>query len=135
MANVSVTASNVSLVTPDYETGVLSGTVDAGDIVAFSTVTQRWSAAADDVAAGVAVRMAISSGFAGQVIGLAPAGAEVSLGSVLTKRGVYAISPSTAGAIAPIADVTSSDVLFLVGYAKDASTMVLLLKYTGVTGA
>lgn len=56
---------------------------------------------------------------------------EITVGSILTDKGIYVLSAANAGKIAPIGDLGGSDLVFLVGIAVSATVLRTLLKYTG----
>lgn len=135
MADVSVTTTAVALDGEDSPgTAVLGEACSAGDSLAYDATNEHWVLAAHDTA-DVRIAVALSGGAVGQTIAIAEAiGDKVTLGTgVLTKGGVYAISAAADGGIAPIGDLTTGNGVYLLGYAEDADTLVLLLKYTGVT--
>tara|TARA_Y100001972_G_scaffold88964_1_gene108859 strand:+ start:731 stop:1144 length:414 start_codon:yes stop_codon:yes gene_type:complete len=133
VANISITATDVVRVSGSYSQGLLGATVDAGEMVAYDATNQYWVLATEISGGSNPVKMAISSGVAGQVIGLAEPGAEITLGSaVMTAGDVLVASATTAGKIAPHSDLVAGDTLYIVGYAKTTDEIVLILKYTGV---
>lgn len=136
VADVSVTTTAVAIDSDDTPgLAVLGAACVAGDALQYDAANSNWILATDAVAADVRVAVALASGSTGQTVPIAQAVDDaVTLGTgVLTAGGVYAVSGATAGKIAPVADLTTGDGVYLLGYASDADTLVLLLKRTGVT--
>jgi|OM-RGC.v1.026302643 hypothetical protein len=135
MADLNITASDVQLAEGAAGVGTLSAAVDAGDVIQYDSDAGTWGPASDTVEATVRVAIALASGAAGQTIALASTdGDELVLGSVLTPGEIYIIS-SNAGRIAPHGDlsIAGGDQLFILGYAKTATTLVFTPIHTGVT--
>lgn len=132
MANLTITAASV---------GVASGTVDVQAVQVGESVTHGqplyFSAnkyyKCDATSATKANCAVISLGAAstdGWVMALFPGG-EYTVGATLTLATTYVIS-ATSGAIAPIADLASTNYSTILGTAKNTSTIVFQPYVSGV---
>jgi hypothetical protein len=120
MADVSITAANVARVTTGSNpTKVLQvtwgATITAGLTVYKDTADEKWKAADNNVSALLAgsagIGIALSGGANGQ-LGLVAIGGDLTAGGTLTLGETYIVS-STAGGIAPVADISTNFVTVL----------------------
>jgi hypothetical protein len=137
MADISITASNVVPATDaSTEVILLGADADAGDILVYDSTDGDWVLAANSSAAlagngdPLQLRMATSSGVAGQSVSAVRPGSKVTVGSVLTKGRWYVLS--TGGAISPESDATTNDWSTLIGYAVSATQLSFQPIVTGV---
>lgn len=135
MADLTITPANVVWSSGPKATGVAGETVTAGMPVYLKESDGKfWKA---DNNAGAAPSMVygltLHGAAADQPLNVALATAIVSFGAILTVGETY-IQSSTAGGIAPIADVSTNYVSY-VGVGKTTSTMLLLLTGSGVQHA
>jgi hypothetical protein len=136
MADVTVTAANVELV--DGNTGVLTAgaTITAGQAIYKDTSDSNKAKLADADAgttlAATVEGIALSGATSGNKVTFAKLGAEVDIGGTVSMGRVYVLS-GTAGAIAPEADLATSDRCSVIGYATSATNLKLTLNNTDVT--
>jgi hypothetical protein len=135
MAAITVTASGVSPITGNTQTdvGISNDTITAGmpiykDVNNSNKLT-RCDADAS-LAASQAVGISLHAALAGQPIRYAISG-DMNFGSGLTANVVY-IAGATAGAINPVADLTTGWYLQVLGLAISTSVMRLGLLASGV---
>lgn len=135
MVDLVITAANVVPQTGALiEHGTYGATVTAGMSVYLNTTTREWEPAdADTLATANAAGIALNSAGDGQPGAVVVEG-PVALGAVLTVGSVYVVS-STAGGIAPSADLVATDYVSVLG--TPISTSVLQVKriITGVAKA
>lgn len=133
MADLIITGSDV-IVSGNTAVGEAGEAMGPGDTVYYDDDTNVWmlaSAAADDgdKRHGIVVSGAVAAGQ--RVIVAVDAETVVTVGTVLTQGQVYVVS-ATAGNIAPLSDLVSTNYLYLLGYAQSTSELVLLVEHTGV---
>ncbi len=132
IGDTAVTVSSDAAVNPI----LLGATAVPGDVLYYDTVSSSWKLADADASASAGsgtdayLMMALSGGASGQRIVAAAAGVTVTMDAVLTKGTVYYLS-TTAGGMTNTAPSTG-DFLAIVGYATSTTTLVLMLKSTGV---
>lgn len=135
MADISITASSVKLVSGPTETLEAGASIAAGQ-VCYKEASSGAAKLADNDSATSEVRsargMAINSAAADQPVQLARDGAVVDVGAVLTAGTDYYLS-GTAGAICPRADVTTGDDPVRIGMALTTSQLRLDILDPGVT--
>ncbi|MGE0214003.1 MAG: hypothetical protein AB7S41_20120 [Parvibaculaceae bacterium] len=135
MADISITAANVKLVSGPSEQLKAGAAVTAGQI-AYRDSATKTAKLADNDSATAEVRavfgMALHAAAVDQPIALAKSGAVVDLGAVLTAGVDYYLS-GTAGAICPRADVTTGDDPIRIGMALTTSRLQLDFNDPNVT--
>ncbi len=57
----------------------------------------------------------------------------VTIGATIVKAGIYVVSPTGAGGIAPVADIGSGQYLSILGYATTTGILAAIGLATGVT--
>lgn len=134
MADLTVTAASVLHSAGTKETGIAGETITAGMAVYLkSSDSKLWKAQADGTAAeAAAVGIALHAALAGQPLVYAANGATINIGATTSKATVYVVS-AAAGAVAPIADLVSTNYITHLGYAT-ATDGTFLIKITP-TGA
>ena len=137
MADISITAANVGLTD---DSGVAYRRVQYGE-----TVTQGkslylkaadgkyWLADADALATAACVGIAITPGAADEY-GIMVEEGPLDLGATLTVGATYVVS-TTAGGIAPIADLGSGDFTTILGVAVTSGKLDLKIYQSGVAKA
>lgn len=127
MADLSITAANVKLVSGPTKKRIAGGAIAAGQVCYQASATKKANLADND-SATAEVRaidgVALNGAAADQPIELAANGAVISLGAVLTAGVDYYVS-GTAGGICPRADVTTGDDPIRVGIALTTSNLQL----------
>lgn len=136
MADIVVTAANVKATNAQtkIEYGrVAAATIAAGEVVYIDTTTSKVNLADTD-SATAAVRtprgIALNSAAADQAVAIAYGG-QVTLGAVLTKGTIYALS-DVAGKIRPVADNASGDYVNILGVASSTSVLDLAINASGI---
>lgn len=133
MADLTVTATSVVPVTGyTFEDGIAGATITAGQTVYKDTSDSNKFKLADADAATTAecYGIALNGCASGQVVKV-QVGGELNVGATLTVGQVYVVS-TTAGGIAPYADLASGDYVSILGVADTTSNLVLRLFNTGV---
>lgn len=135
MADLSVTASDVVAVSGSTvtEDGTAGATITAGQVVYKDTTDSNKLKLADASAEATAAvcGVAMHGATSGQPLKYAVAGNLTF--STMTVGETYQVS-ATAGAIAPVADISTNYVSF-VGYASTATNLVLMLRASGIAHA
>lgn len=113
MASLTITASQVLLVSGERKTGTAGATITAGHAVYLDTATNKWKLAQCDGTAAEAgtdgLGIALHGASDGQPIDVAGAGCDVNLGAgAAAAAGTVYVVGATAGDIAPTADVSTS---------------------------
>lgn len=135
MADLTITAANVLLVSGSTEQLTAGATVTAGQPVYREAATGKLKLSDNDSATAEvrAIRgIALHAALDGQPLTIAKNGAVVAYGAILTAGVEYYVS-GTAGAIAPRADVTSGDDPIRIGIALTTSNLELDFADPGVT--
>jgi hypothetical protein len=135
MADISITAANVKLVSGPTKGRTAGATIVAGQVCYQAAATKK-SGLADNDSATAEVRavdgLALNGAAADQPVELAGNGAVVNVGAVLTAGTDYYLS-GTPGAICPRADVTTGDDPIRIGIALTTSNLQLDFADPGVT--
>lgn len=135
MADISITAANVKLVSGPTEHMIAGAAITAGQI-AYKEASSNKAKLSDNDNATAEVRagfgMALDGAAADQPVTLAKNGAVVDVGAVLTAGTDYYLS-GTPGAICPRADVTTGDDPVRIGMAQTTSHLLLDFADPGVT--
>jgi hypothetical protein len=134
MAEITVTAANVSLSSGPQEVGIAGETITAGMSVYLKASDSRyWKAQADGTAAEVdAVGITLHGSLAGQPLAIAKNGAVINIGGT-TAAGVFYYVGNTAGGVGLAGDLTSTNRVVQLGYATGTSGAVfnVAIKNTG----
>jgi hypothetical protein len=133
MADLSITAADVKKTdTTLIAEGIAGGTVTAGQpVYRDSTASNKLKAAdADALASAAAVGIALHGASADQPLKYA-IGGNLTLSSVMTVGAVYVVS-TTAGGIAPVADLSSGDYVTLLGIATTATNLKISISVSGI---
>ena len=141
MADLSQTAANVrddanAVTEKNFKAGEA---FDAGMVVYRKASDGKWWKAqcdgtAEESGVGVQIGIAITTGVADQYV-VVQTGGDINLGAtVAIAAGPYVVS-ATAGGIAPMADLASTNRLTWVGYAISTSIVRLWLTATGLQKA
>ena len=127
MADLTITAANVKLVSGPTEHAIAGAAFTAGQ-VAYRAAANKRAMLADNDSATAEVRgvhgVALNSAAIDQPITLAKNGAVVNIGATLTPGTDYYLS-GTPGAICPRADVTTGDDPIRIGIALTAANLQL----------
>lgn len=115
MADISVTAANVAWVSGvPHQTVIAGETITPGQAVyRLSSDNEHYKTDADVDASSEFAGIALTSGYNGQPMVIAPPGAVINVGATLTAGTVYALS-TTAGGIAPETDLLAGDYITVV---------------------
>jgi len=135
MADISITAANVKLVSGPTEQVPAGATLTAGQVAYLEASTSKAKLADNDSATAEvrAIRgLTLNGAAADQPVSLAKNGAIVDVGAVLTAGVDYYLS-GTPGGICPRADVTTGDDPVRVGIATTTSYLLLDFADPGVT--
>lgn len=136
MADIVITAANVTPGTDCIrDRGIAGATITAGQpVYKDATDSNKLKLADADVEATAAgVGIALHGAAAGQPLDYAIKGT-VNIGATVVVGQVYVVS-TTAGGIAPIADLLSGDFVCILGVGATASTLKMGLNATGVAKA
>ena len=125
MADVTVTAANVQ---PDGAAEILAGTagatITAGQSVYLDTSVSKYKLAdADASATSVAAGIAVNSASDTQPIDILTEG-DLTIGGTLVVGTAYYVS-TTAGGVAPEADIGSGDFMCFLGIARSAAVLAV----------
>ena len=127
MADLSITAANVKLVSGPTEDITAGASITAGQLV-YREASTGTAKLTDNDSATAEVRairgMALHAASADQPLTIAKNGALVDMGAILT-AGVDYYASGTAGGICPRADVTTGDDPLRVGIATTTSRLLL----------
>lgn len=114
--------------------GIAGAAIAAGQLVYRDSATKKFFLAkADAISTRTVAGVARNTAALGAPIEVAPLGLISGLGAVLTAGLFYVLSAAIGGAIAPIADLVSTNNSVLVGFALSTSTLQLLPTDWGYT--
>ena len=136
MADLTITAANVKKTDSTLITeGIAGATITAGQpVYKDSTASNKLKPAdADVLASAAAVGIALHGASADQPLKYATGG-NLTLGAVMTAGAVYVVS-TTAGGIAPVADLGSGDYVTLLGIATSTSNLKLSISVSATAKA
>ena len=136
MADLSITAANVDLISGPTGEADAGATIAAGEIVYLEAATGTLKLADNDHATAevrAAAGLALNGGGADQPIKYAKNGAIVDLGGAILTAGTDYYLSGTPGKIAPRADVTTGDDPVRIGMALTTSQLKLDIADPGVT--
>ena len=133
MADVSVTAANVALVSGSSKHGTAGETITAGQSLYLKSAdTELYKADCDDTAAkATCVGIALNSASDGQPISYAGSGCVVNMGGTLVVGEPYFVS-DTAGGLKPDADLSSDDYVSFLGIGITAANLQIQIVNSGV---
>lgn len=130
MADLSITASDVLVVSGTPSTKKAGETITAGQLLyEFNSTHMKKASNANATLAGIS-GIALHNATTGQCISFLGSGT-IALGSILTVAETYAVS-NTSGAICPIADIGSAEYLTYVGYGATTGNLTLSIEATGL---
>ena len=135
MADVTVTAANVELVSGTTSSGVSGETITAGEAVWVDTGDSNKIKLADadlSAAAATVSGVAIQGSTTGNLVVYALTGAVIDIGGTVVKGGVYVLS-ATAGGVAPEADLASGMYTSILGTASSTTNITLDIRNSGIT--
>lgn len=134
MADLSITAANVVKGTGAVldASKVAGETITAGQTVYLKASDNRWWKSQADATSteAAASGVALNGASAGQPLVVQTAG-EITIGATVAVGGVYVVS-ATAGGIAPVADLASTNYLTVIGYGKTTAIIVMDVNPTGI---
>lgn len=133
MADLTITAANVNKITGNVKNYTAAVAITAGQPVYLNTSSQAALADADALASAAAIGIAENSAAAGQQVGVQISGT-MDVGATLAVGTVYVVS-TTAGGIAPLADIASGDYTTILGIASAAGVLNLNVWATGIAKA
>jgi hypothetical protein len=133
MADITITSASVKAGSGAVVTDATSGaTISAGEAIYFDSTTGKMLLAdANATGAKTCSGIALNSASDGQPIKYQRSG-PIAIGGTLAPGTVYAVS-ATAGAIAPLADITTGDDVIILGVAKSTTVLQLDIQIPGVT--
>lgn len=121
MADLTITAANVLFTSGTKETGTAGASLTAGQCLYLDSATQTLKLAqCTSAAAADAVGIALHAAGSGQPIVYARSGSVIVIGATTVKTTTYHVS-AAAGAIAPQADLVSTNKIVRLGYATDTT--------------
>ncbi len=132
MVDIVITAANVLKGTGAQTLeGTAGETITAGETLYLDTSVNTYkladnSAATTDLVAGIALHSSVVN----QPIVVQKSG-NIDLGTTLTAGETYVLS-TTAGGIAPIADLATTEYVTLLGVATGAANLMLAINNTGI---
>lgn len=135
MADISISAASVKLVSGNAQPLIAGAAITAGQIVFKEDASKKAKLSDNDSATGEvrsALGLALNGAAVDQPVSVAQNGAVVDLGEVLTAGTDYFLS-GTPGAICPRADVTTGDDPVRIGMALTTSRLQLDINDPGVT--
>lgn len=135
MADISVTAASVaSYANAQTGTGIAGTTITAGQVVYLNAATGKLELAdADTYAEAVCKGIALNGGSLDQPIKY-QYGGEITIGATVALGGTYVVA-TTAGGIAPIADLATGDYVTILGVASTTGRIKLNIFASGVAKA
>lgn len=130
MADVSITATDVDLVSGSKETRDAAETITAGQWLYEASSTTVGVATNNDAAKDTVVGIALNGGAADQPIVYAKHNSVVDIGAVATVSEVYLLS--TTGSMSPVADKATNDYVSMVAYGMTSNNIRVWLTNMGV---
>lgn len=133
MVDLTVTPANVDAGTDGrIGNGIAGEAIDAGEVIYLDRTTNTYLLAdADAVASAKAAGVAVSSAAAGQVVAFQEDGTYTA--GATTAQGTPYFVSTTAGGIAPFADLASADYVTLLGFGVTGNKIRLAINATGLT--
>jgi len=133
MADLSITATSVELVSGSTGTKDAAESITAGQVLYLTSNGEVGVASNDNANKDTVEGLALNGAAAGQPVTYAKTGAEVTIGATLTVGTFYVLSAS--GAISPIDDMATSDYVALLGYGKTTANLYTQFVNTGLQQA
>ena len=129
MADITVTAGNVKWVSGARPVVVKAGaSITRGQPVYLNTATGEHELAdADTDAASIVAGVALSDGYDGADMLIAPPGAVINWGATLTAGTIYVLS-TTAGSVAPWADLATGDYVVVLAIGAGTANAEIIVK-------
>lgn len=130
MADITVTATSVTLVSGFTATGVAASTITAGQPLyqlAAGTIAPAQDASATLAAV---IGVALSGGNAGQTVAYALPGSVIAIGATVVLGTAY-YATDNAGGLGTFAELGTGDHVNLVGWATTTGRLKLLCEYIG----
>jgi len=133
MADLTITAAQVALVSGETVTRVAGAAITAGQTCYYDSAAGTAKLADNDAATTDDVEgLALCSCASGQHVVLQKNGTiTLGAGAAPTEGQVYILS-STAGGICPISDLASADYLTILGAANGSNQLVMKIHITGI---
>lgn len=132
MADLAITAANVTTSSTSITTGTAGAAVTAGQAVYQNSDGKYYLAQCDGTSAEATVfGIALCNAAAGQPLTV-QTGGDITIGATVAKGTTYVVS-ANAGGIAPQADLVSTNYLSYIGYGKTTSVLTINKTNTGVT--
>jgi hypothetical protein len=132
MADLSITAANVAQTGGEpSKKGIAADTITQGQALYKNTAGALVRCDADVLASAAFAGIALNAASSGQPVDYAPPGATVNIGATTTKNTYYVVS-TTAGGIAPSADLASGDYITLLFVGNGTAIVTVLGHATGV---
>jgi len=132
MADVSITANNVQIVSGTAKTGKAGAAITAGQAVYTDTNGTLSPAQANAAGTATVVGIALNSCASGQTFAYLDSGAVIKAGGTLVAGKWYALSAAAAGGVAPHADLTSTNIASWLGYALTTANLQIQIVNTGL---
>jgi hypothetical protein len=134
MADITITAASVlASTTAKNNRGVAGQAITAGQVVYLDGTDNRYKLAiATSKPTAEALGIATNNAAAGQPLIVAEFDENLSIGGTVVVGTVYVLSAAAAGAIAPVADLAAGNFVTLLGVAKTAGTIKLLVTRSGI---
>lgn len=132
MADVTITAANVTPVAGAQIGRATAGVaIAAGKAIRLDASGLMQLAKADSPSTAHVDGISVNGGSAGQPVDYIESGSLLA-GGTLVKAGVYVLSAATAGGIAPLADLATTNQLTILGYASTSGQLEFNPNSTGV---
>lgn len=131
MADVSITAANVKVVSGTPKIGKAGASVTAGQPLYQDTDTSLKPAKADAAGTATCVGIALNSASTGQTVAYLDNGV-LAAGGTLVMGKPYVVSAANAGGIAPVADLTSTNVATYIGIGLTTANLTVAINPTGL---
>lgn len=136
MADISITPANcVKVAGATVANGIAGESITAGQAVYLKASDSKlWKADANDTSATAeVVGIALHAAAANQPLQYQTAG-QLTIGATVAAAETYILS-TTAGGIAPVADLASASYLTRIGYGTTTAIIMVDIRATGVTKA
>lgn len=124
MADLSITAANVVVVSGSPHLAIAGATITQGQAIYIDATGKAQLAKNDTAIHAAAVGIALASVSAGQWLPYAPAGSQVTIGATVVKGAIYSVS-STAGNIQAEGDFTTGYFVTQIGRAPNVTDIFL----------
>lgn len=131
MADVTVTAANVKIVSGNPKTAKAGASITAGQAIYVDTNGTMSPAKADAAGTATAVGISLNSCSTGQTFAYLDNGVIAAGGTIVAGK-PYVVSAAAAGAIAPVADLTSTNIATYVGVAATTANLTINVNPTGI---